>query len=107
MKQYFYGKSEEIISAGANVILDFGFWSKKERNNISKYYLVRNIDFEWHYIDISDEDWKRNINERNQLVCENLVQAYYVDEGLLMKLNSIFEKPLKQEMDIWFVNQRL
>lgn len=107
IKLYLYKKSEEIIAAGANVILDFGFWSKKERDNISKYYLERNIIFEWHYIDIADEDWMRNIKERNQQVCENLVPAYYVDEGLKMKLNSIFEKPSKNEMDIWFINQRV
>lgn len=105
-KKYFYKKSEEIIKAGANVILEFGFWSKKERENVSKYYFDRNIIFEWHYIDISDEDWERNISERNQLVSKKLSQSYYVDEQLLMKLNSIFEKPSEQEIDVWYTNKR-
>ncbi|GKX66204.1 AAA family ATPase [Inconstantimicrobium mannanitabidum] len=107
VKQYFYKKTEEIIEVGVNVVLDFGFWSKQERNNISKYYLERNIDYEWHYIDISDEDWKKNIEERNQKVCKSEANAYYVDEGLLVKLNSLFEKPSTQEMDVWFINERV
>lgn len=107
VKQYFYKKSEEIIEAGVNVVLDFGFWSKQERNNISRYYLERNIDYEWHYIDISDEDWQKNIEERNQKVCESGANAYYVDEGLLIKLNSLFEKPLREEMDVWVINERV
>jgi predicted kinase len=106
IKQYFYKKSEEIVLCGANVILDFGFWSKNERDNVYKYYSERNIPFEWHYLDISDEDWKINIEQRNKLVCDNKVQAYYVDEGLLLKLNSKFEKPSKQEIDYWYINSR-
>lgn len=105
-KRYFYKKSEEIIKAGADVILEFGFWSKKERDSVSKYFSDRNIVFEWHYIDISDEDWKRNINERNQLVCKKVTQSYYVDEELLMKLGSIFEKPSEAEIDVWYINKR-
>lgn len=107
VKKYFYKKSEEIMEAGVNVVLDFGFWSKQERNNISKYYLERNIDYEWHYIDISDEDWKKNIEERNQKVCKIGANAYYVDEGLQIKLNSLFEKPSREEMDVWFINERV
>lgn len=107
IKKYLYKKSEEIIGAGTSVILDLGFWSKKEREEISKYYLERNIAFEWHYIDISDEDWERNIKERNSLVHANLSRNFFVDEGLLEKFNSIFEMPLRQEMDVWYTNKRL
>lgn len=106
-KQYFYKKSVEIVAAGANVILDFGFWSQKERNDVSLYFSKRNIEYEWHYIDISDKDWERNISERNQLVNENKIPAFFLDKGLLEKLNSIFEKPFKEEMDVWVVNQRV
>jgi len=107
VKKYLYKKSEEIICAGSNVILDLGFWSKKEREEITKYYAQKGIDFEWHYIDISDEDWMRNIEERNNLVSKKLSRNFFVDEGLLKKFNYMFEKPSKQEMDVWYTNKRL
>lgn len=47
-----------------------------------------NINYEWHYIDISDEDWKKNIEERNFKACKTDSHDYYVDAGLLMKVNS-------------------
>lgn len=106
IKKYLHKKSREIIEAGTDVILDFGFWSKKEREEVSKYYSERGIAFEWHYIDISDEDWKRNINERNSLVSKGLSQSFFVDEGLLKKMKSIFEEPSEQEMDVWYTNKR-
>jgi len=107
IKKYLYKKSLEIIEAGNNVILDFGFWSKKERDEVSRYYMERGIDFEWHYIDISDEEWKRNINERNDLVCKGLSRNFFVDEGLLKKMESIFEEPSKEEIDVWYIYKRL
>ena len=106
LQDYFYKKAVEIVTCGANVIFDYGFLRKNERDNASKYFSERNIPFEWHYIDVSDDDWKRNIEERNKLVCENQVQAYFVDEGLLQKIISKFEKPTQKEIDIWVDNSR-
>lgn len=106
LKQYFYKKSEEIIMRGIDVILDFGFWSKKERNFAELYFSRHNIPFEWHYIDVSDADWEANIKDRNALVLENKVNAFYVDEGLRMKLEKCFEEPLRQDIDVWITNKR-
>jgi predicted kinase len=98
---YLYRKAVEICSCGTNVIIDFGFWSKKSRRDVSNYFSERDIPFEWHYIDISDKAWKANIEKRNRLVSEGKVRAYFLDNGLLDKLLSRFEEPLKSEMDIW------
>jgi predicted kinase len=105
VKKYFRKKAVEIVTHGTNVILESGFWGREERQNVSQYFKELNISYEWHYIDISDEDWKINIKKRNQLVCENKENAYYLDEGLLEKLLSRFEQPSKNEIDIWFVNR--
>ena len=54
IKAYLHKKAVDIARAGCNVILDWGFWSRKERTDVSAYYKNADIDFEWHYIDISD-----------------------------------------------------
>ena len=104
LQYYLFKKAEEIISCGTTVIFDGGFGLKRDRESVSKYFSERSIRFEWHYIDISDEDWKENIKERNMLVREKKVQAYYVDEGLLQKMISKFEKPSKDAIDVWIAN---
>jgi len=104
IKSYLYKKTVEIAMHGTNVVLDFGFWSKEERESVSKYFKERNIIFQWHFIEISDVDWKRNIEKRNQLVYTNQINAYFLDQGLISELLSKFEKPSKDEMDVWFIN---
>ncbi len=104
VNNYLKKKAAEIALAGANVILDWGFWTKKDRAGISAYFSKRNIPFEWHYIDIDDEIWQRNIAERNAKVkAGNGGSDFYVDEGLLNKVNTIFEVPEQSEIDLWIM----
>ncbi len=105
-KEYFYKKAVEVVRCGADVVLDFGFWSSQERKQVSRYFAERNITYEWRYIDVSDEDWKKNIDERNKLVSEKKCDAYLMDEGLLNKLMAQFEQPTREEMDLWLTNKR-
>lgn len=103
VNHYLRRKAVEICQAGANVILDWGFWTKENRTGISAYFKSHGISCEWHYIDIDDDTWKRNIEERNQRIEEgNGGSDFYVDEGLLNKLLSMFEIPDKDEIDVWY-----
>ncbi len=106
IKRYLHKKASEIVIAGSNVILDWGFWSKEERERVTEYYKKQSILYEWHYIDISIDEWYQNINSRNEAVLAGKTSDYFVDEGLLKKLNSIFEAPRKEEVDVWYVNKR-
>lgn len=105
VQNFLHKKAIDILSVGSNVVLDWGFWSKANRDEVSKFYRSNNIPLEWHYIDVSEEQWKRNIESRNKDVNAGETTDYYVDQGLLNKLNSIFEKPDEREMNVWFVNK--
>ena len=96
----------EIARAGCNVILDWGFWSREERTAVSAYYKNADIDFEWHYIDISDADWAKNMEARNAAVAASETTDYAVDSGLLQKVLTLFETPIPDEIDVWFTNRR-
>lgn len=103
-EKYLFDKSVEIIETGINVVLDWGFWTKAERDHAKKFYRSQGIDHEFHYIDISDETWRKNLEKRNAEVLSGKTNAYYVDEGLAKKFGEIFEKPDKSEVDIWYQN---
>lgn len=103
VNNYLMKKAAEICNAGANVVLDWGFWTKKKRKEISDYFAARGIDYEWHYIDVADDIWKSNINERNTRIKAGMGGSdFYVDDGLLSKLISMFEIPDEHEIDIWY-----
>lgn len=90
----------KLIGAGMNVILDWGFWTREGRKEISAFFAERRVAVQWHYVDVSDEQWMRNIDRRNREVAEGRTQAYFVDDGLLNKLISRFEAPEDAEIDV-------
>lgn len=104
---YLMKKSVEIINIGCNVILDWGFWSRNIRKETTDYYKTQNIDIEWHYIDIDDDTWEKNIAERNKRVKEgNGGSDFYVTEGLKKKVLDKWEEPNESEVDVWYCLNR-
>ena len=99
-KKYLLNKSLELIDKNINVVLDWGFWTRKEREFIKDFYKSHGIDCELHYIDISDDVWKARIEQRNQTVLTDKTSAYYVNENLFAKFSSIFEAPSEDEVDV-------
>lgn len=107
VNSYLMKKAAEFATVGCNVILDWGFWTRNDRQRVTEYFKYRHIDIEWHYMDISDETWHRNIAQRNKKVLAGEGGSdFYVDEGLLNKVSSIFEVPSKSEIDIWHRSNR-
>lgn len=100
---YLRKKAIEIVQAGTNVILDWGFWTKQDRAAIKDYCKEKNIECEMHYIDIDNDTWYQNINKRNkEFLNGNGGSNFYVDEGLLNKVVKLFEIPTKEEIDILY-----
>lgn len=100
IQAYLFDKAAEAVAAGADVILDWGFWTRASRCEASAFFRERGIDFEWHYIDVSDKAWQESIAHRNAAVLSGEDDSYYVDEGLLNKLLTLFEPPEPGEMDV-------
>lgn len=99
--------SLKIIATGTNVILDWGFWSKKDREELTKFYKNNNVPIEWHYICVDDKTWEKNIEERNKRVEEgNGGSDFHVGEGLKNKVLSRWIEPTKEEIDIWINLER-
>lgn len=98
LENYLYEKSLEIIETGTNVVLDWGFWTKRERDFAREFYGSRGIELSFCYISISPEEWSRRIVKRNQSVVEGKNRAYYVDSGLAKKFEAIFEEPDENEL---------
>ena len=99
-EMYLYRKSAEIVAAGSDVILDWGFWTRRDRDFAREFYRSRGIDCQFHYVSIDDVEWKRRIEKRNAEVSAGRSDAYFIDEGLAAKFQSLFELPDEGEMDI-------
>lgn len=106
-QKYLFEKSLDILEIGVNVILDWGFWQRDDRNYARTLYQTRGIPCEFHYIEIADVLWKRNITERNKAILEGKTTAYYIDDGLIEKFYRMFETPDQSEIDVWYRNESI
>ncbi|WP_026504212.1 AAA family ATPase [Butyrivibrio sp. NC3005] len=101
--KYLTKKVGEIAQARANVVFERGLWSKTERQEVRDYYKKLGIDCEIHYVCVDDATWKLNISERNKRVQEgNGGSDFYLDEGLMGKLESLWEEPGEEEYDVLY-----
>ena len=104
IREYLLIKAEDIVATGTTVILEWGFWSKKDRDDLNAYLKARQIPCEWHYIEVSDEIWNKHIEERNQRVLEGKGGSdYRVGNTLRKKLQTRWEDPTRDEIDVWHV----
>ena len=107
LSKYLTKKVGEIAQSGSNVIYERGLWSKKERQEMKDYYKNLGIDCEIHYVYVDDETWKQNILERNQKVTSGIEkESFYLNEGLMKKLDSLWEEPTEDEYDIFYKTER-
>jgi predicted kinase len=102
---FIYKKAIEIYSTGINVIIDGGFWQRHYREEANQYFINQNITPEWHYVDISDELWMKNIEKRNREVESGTSEDYYVDEYILDKFSDLEDEPKSNEIDVWYKNE--
>jgi len=99
-EDYLFSKAAEIASAGVDVILDQGFWTRLSREKARGYFSSRGIPCELHYIRITDDEWERRISKRNAEVAAGRSDAYFVDDGLREKFRSLFEEPDESEITV-------
>ena len=84
---------------------DYG--RKKIEKKTVKYYKDRNIECEIHYVSVDEETWKKNIAERNKRVKDGIGGTdFYLDEGLMKKLESFWEESTEDEIDVLYEVKR-
>ncbi len=93
IKGYLFDKSLEILKKGSDVVLDWGFWTKEERNSTKEFFKSRNIDCELHYVAVSDEKWKKQVNKRNNEILNKQTKAYYLELDRALYFASMFREP--------------
>ena len=101
-KRYLLSLAAELALGGTNVILDWGFWYRRERTETRAFFKEKGIECPLYWLDPPEEEWRLHITERNHRLedrSEDDAGAYFIDEGLLKKCLSNFEPPLPGEAD--------
>ena len=102
IREFLQRTAFELVHAGCTVILDWGFWQSASRRHLNEACRAAGVPCEWHFIDVNDDAWHRQIRERNaRILAGEGGSDYYLDEGLMTKLLSRWETPSRDEIDVW------
>lgn len=83
-----------------DVVLDFGFWTRKERNEIKSIFKNSNVVLV--YLKLDNEKIFKQIEKRNANLKNN---EYFMDKTTFDFLSTKFEEPTNDENAIIYSNQ--
>ncbi len=78
------------LSLGTNVILDFGFWAKEERNDFRKRAKELGASSEIVFMDVDGEELLKRVRIRNGNLTNTI---HYISEEMMKSWIQFFQKP--------------
>ena len=100
VKTYLLSVARQILETGSDVILDWGFWLRKDRGQVRRFFEELGFPVCLVYFPLTREQWLKNIEDRNRRIAEGTYGAYPADQGLIEKCDSLFEAPSEDEADL-------
>ena len=97
-RKYLLGLARQCAEAGVTPVVDFGFWTPAMRQEAID--ALAGFKLDWRYLDIEEAEWKRRIAKRNAAIQAGQADPsdYFVDDGLLEKVNNLFIPPTEEEL---------
>ena len=87
----------KALQSGVDVILDFGFWTKSERDGFRQKAHSLGADSKIHYMDVPNSIIWQRLSARNKLAGKNAV--FYVSKEDFEQWSGLFEIPTKEELE--------
>lgn len=88
--------ASRALELGINVILDFGFWAREEREDYRSRAKELGASSEIHFLDVTPEELIHRLRIRNsQLSPSN----FYIPEEMMKPWIALFQKPTPDELE--------
>lgn len=97
VEQVMWTVAQRALKLGVNVIMDFGFWGRDERDGLRRQAQLLGADFQIHFMDVPLDELHRRIEARNAKVGEDAV--FRVTREELQLWNSWFQRPTPEELE--------
>ncbi|MHC1695153.1 MAG: AAA family ATPase [Eubacteriales bacterium] len=89
-----WNTAQHILLRGVNVILDFGFWSRHERDTYREWANKAGINFTIYYMDTPSDELVKRLEQRNSHLMNDM---FIFSPELLYQWMKLFEPPIKDE----------
>ncbi len=90
--------SKDVAKKGCDVVLDFGFWQRKNRLEMRKLFEKSGLKVELHYLRCDDMTLRQRLQHRNANI--NLRTTYKITEDMFDIFSKKFEPPQEDENPI-------
>ena len=88
--------TSRALELGANVILDFGFWAREEREDYRLRAKRLGAGSEVHFLDVPEEELLRRLAIRNSQPSQ---QSFHISEESMKAWVEFFQKPTPEELE--------
>ena len=88
--------ASRALALGTNVILDFGFWAREEREDYRSRAKQLGARSEVHFLDVPEEELLRRLARRN---AQGSLMAFHIPEEMMRPWIAFFQKPTPDELE--------
>ncbi len=88
--------ASRALVIGTNVILDFGFWAREEREDYRVRAKQLGASSEVHFQDVPSEELLKRLAQRN---AQRSPTTFYIPEEMMRPWLTLFQKPTLDELE--------
>ena len=88
--------ASRALVLGTNVILDYGFWAREEREDYRARARQLGARSEVHFLDVPPQELLRRLAQRN---AQRSQTAFYIPEEMMRPWLAFFQKPTLDELE--------
>jgi len=87
--------ASRALELGTNVILDFGFWAREEREDYRSRAKALGASSEVHFLDVAPDELMRRLTARNAQASS----SFYIPEDMMRPWFTLFQRPTPDELE--------
>ena len=87
--------ASRALELGTNVILDFGFWAREEREDYRSRAKALGASSEVHFLDVPPDELMRRLAIRNAQASS----SFYIPEDMMKPWIAFFQRPTPDELE--------
>ena len=87
--------ASRALALGTNVILDFGFWAREEREDFRSRAKQLGASSEVHFLDVPHDELLRRLAQRNT---QCSTSSFRIPEEMMKPWITFFQKPTRDEL---------
>ena len=88
--------ASRALGLGTNVILDFGFWAREEREDFRLRAKQLGASSEVHFLDVPENELMRRLAVRNSQLSQ---ESFHIPEDMMKPWIKFFQRPTPDELE--------